>query len=114
MQQLKIINLISEGLIYGSVDGLKSAFLNDTWVVNANGSGNFTGVSMSWVNGSQDQTFLPVYSDVENEIGVSTQLVYATPIVRTVTDSDVRPKHIKHNETAVMLPSHVVLINSPY
>ncbi|WP_413730782.1 host specificity protein J [Sodalis sp. RH22] len=93
LQQLKIIDLISEGPIYGPVDGLKSAYLNDTAVVDANGNENFTGVAMSWVSGTQDQAYLPGYSDVENEIGVSTQLVYATPIARTVTDSDVN--HIR-------------------
>ncbi|WP_213993877.1 phage tail protein [Sodalis sp. dw_96] len=88
-QRIQIIDLISEGPIFGPVDGLKSFYLNDTPVLDSNGNANFTGVDAEWTSGTQDQAYLTGYSDVENEIGVSTELVYATPIVKTVTDADV-------------------------
>ncbi|AHF77887.1 Phage-related protein, tail component [Sodalis praecaptivus] len=88
-QRLQIVDLISEGPIYGPVDGLKSFYLNDTPVLDSNGNANFSGVDASWTPGTQDQTYLPGYSDIENEVGVSTVLLQASPIVKTVTDSDV-------------------------
>ena len=88
-QRLQIIDLITEGPIYGPVYGMKSFYQNGTPVLDSNGNANFTGVDAEWTSGTQDQAYLAGYSDVENEIGVSTELVYATPIVKTVTDADV-------------------------
>lgn len=88
-QKLQIIDLISEGPIFGPVNGLASVYLNNTPVLNSDGSANFTGVSAQWVNGTQDQAPLPGYSDIENEVAVSTTLLQASPIVETVTNANV-------------------------
>ena len=43
---IALLDLVSEGPIEGLVDGLKSVYLDDTPVENADGSMNFNGVSI--------------------------------------------------------------------
>src|ERR1700744_6589998 len=70
----RIVDLVSEGEIGGLVNGLQSVFLNGTPVANADGTLNFTGVQIDSRNGTQDQTYIPGYSSVENEISVTREL----------------------------------------
>ena len=84
-QYAKIIDLISEGEIGGLVNGLQSVFLNDTPIQNKDGSLNFSGVVLDWRNGTNDQSPLPGFNDVENERTVNVQVLKDKPIVRTIT-----------------------------
>lgn len=84
-QYAKVVDLISEGEIGGLVDGLRSVFLNDTPIVSQTGTVNFTGVELDYRNGTNDQSYLPGFSDVENETQVGVQVKYGIPIVRSIS-----------------------------
>lgn len=88
-QVLSIIDLLGEGEIDGPVGGLKGIYLNDTPIENSDGSINFSGVSAQWNVGTQSQSPLKGFSDVQNEVMVSTQVEYGNAITRTVTDPNV-------------------------
>lgn len=63
---IKIIDLIGEGLIGGLVNGAKSIFLNDTPLQNSNGTYNFSSVSWDHREGSPNQAIIPGFSSVES------------------------------------------------
>jgi predicted phage tail protein len=50
-----VLDLVAEGEIEGLADGLKSVFFNDTPLQNADDSYNFTGATVTSVNGTQAQ-----------------------------------------------------------
>lgn len=85
----RVLDLISEGEIEGLVNGLQSVYLDGTPIQNADGSSNFTGVSIATVNGTQSQSPLPGFPDTESEHAVNIEVKYATPIIRTITDSTI-------------------------
>lgn len=82
----QVEDALSEGEIGGLVNGLQSVKLDGTPVANADGTLNFTSVSVQQRTGTQDQTYVPGYGDVKNEIGISTELNSATPWVRAVSN----------------------------
>jgi len=84
-----VLDLVSEGEIEGLANGLKSVYFNQTPLQNDNGSYNFTGATVVSTNGSQGQSYISGFPSVENEIGVSTQVEYATPIVRQISNQDI-------------------------
>jgi len=84
----KIIDLIGEGEIRGLVDGYRSIYLNGTPLQSADGSFNFQNVSVETRSGTQDQTHIPGFPSVENEIGVDVELTSNAPVVRSVSGSD--------------------------
>ncbi|APG04964.1 hypothetical protein BJI69_14390 [Luteibacter rhizovicinus DSM 16549] len=80
----QIEDALSEGEIVGLVNGLQSVKLDGTPVANADGTLNFTGVSVQFRSGTQDQSYVPGYGSVKNEIAISTELKSITPWVRSV------------------------------
>ncbi|WP_082884052.1 host specificity protein J [Achromobacter ruhlandii] len=86
----RVIDLLSEGEIYGPVHGLGGAlrdvYLNGTPVANADGSLNFSNVSIDFRTGTQWQDPLPGFPASENTIGVSTELKATQPWVRLFTN----------------------------
>ena len=86
-QIVKIVEVISEGEIDGLVDELKSVYLDDTPVRNANGSYNFNNVSGELNVGTQTQSPLDGYESSQNEVSVGVEVKKNTgAIVRTITD----------------------------
>ena len=88
-QYANVIDLISEGEIEGLADGFKSIFLNNTVLQNPDNSYNFQDVTIYTRNGTQNQTYIPLTSGVEDEKPVGITVVQAVPQVRTITDVDV-------------------------
>jgi predicted phage tail protein len=88
-QYANVIDLISEGEIEGLADGFKSIYLNNTVLQNPDGSYNFQDVTIYTRNGTQNQTYIPLTSGVEDEKPVGLTVVKAVPQVRTITDVDV-------------------------
>jgi len=84
-----VLDLVSEGEIEGLADGLKSVYFNQTPLQNENGSYNFTGATVVSTTGTQSQSYIAGFPSVENEIGVSTQVEYPTPIVRQISNADI-------------------------
>lgn len=90
-QFYRVLDLISEGPIYGPVDQehLSSFKLNKTPVTDATGSVSVNGVSVAWRPGSETQSPMNGFSAIEATTIVNTEVTYDTPLVRTITDQDV-------------------------
>ncbi|PUE78363.1 hypothetical protein C3D71_08260 [Cronobacter sakazakii] len=90
-QFYRVLDLISEGPIYGPVDQshLSSFMLNKTPITDANGNVSINGVSAAWRPGSETQAPINGFSAIEATTIVNTEVKYATPLVRTITDQDV-------------------------
>ncbi|NIG74937.1 host specificity protein J [Klebsiella sp. Ap-873] len=90
-QFLKVLDLISEGPIYGPVDQehLSSFLLNKTPVTSVNGDTNINGVSVAWRPGSETQSPINGFSAIEATTIVNNDITFDTPLVRTVSDVDV-------------------------
>lgn len=84
----RVIDVISEGEIEGLVDGLKSIYLDDTPIQNADGSMNFSGVSVAWRNGTPSQGYVPGFAASENEIAVATEVKASAPVVRSIANQN--------------------------
>jgi predicted phage tail protein len=75
----QVLDLICEGEIGGLVDGLKSIYLDDTPIMNADGSTNFTGVTFATVNGTQTQSAMAGFDkDVSAPFNVNTEVKIST------------------------------------
>ncbi|NIF03308.1 host specificity protein J [Pantoea sp. Acro-805] len=90
-QFLRVLDLISEGPIYGPVDQnhLSSFMLNKTPVTDSSGNSTINGVSVAWRPGTATQTPINGFNAIEATTVVNTDVTQATPLVRTVTDTDV-------------------------
>ncbi|WP_254989622.1 host specificity protein J [Enterobacter roggenkampii] len=90
-QFYRVLDLISEGPIYGPVDQehLSSFKLNKTPVTDATGSVSVNGVSVAWRPGSETQSPINGFSAIEATTILNTEVTYDTPLVRTITDQDV-------------------------
>lgn len=91
----KIIDLVSEGEIVGLVDGMKSVFLDETPLQNADDTLNFKNVILEHRYGTQTQDPLLGFADVENEIAVGVELIYGTPWTHNVTNLDLDAVRIR-------------------
>ena len=89
VQFARVLDLISEGEIEGIEGGQKGVFLDGTPVQDSNGNNNFTGYSFDTRNGTQSQSYIPDSLGPQSEKAVGVEVVKATPVVRTITDTDV-------------------------
>ncbi|OPB09051.1 host specificity protein J [Pseudomonas synxantha] len=80
----RLLDLVSEGEVRGMADGMRSVFLGETPLANADGSLNFSGVTLDVRTGSQDQLYIPGFPAVESETGVGVELRSDQPWVRAV------------------------------
>lgn len=83
----RVLDLISEGEIVGLKDGLKSVFLDETPMMNADGTLNFQGAKIWTRTGSQDQDYIPGFPAVESEVGIGIELKSDQPWTRSVNNS---------------------------
>lgn len=87
----RIVDAISEGPIKGFAHGgtnpLQDVYLNETPVANADGSLNFSNIIIDSRSGTIDQSSMPSFSNVENEIGVGVELRHSTPWVQAISDT---------------------------
>lgn len=90
-QFYRVLDLISEGPIYGPVDQshLSSFLLNKTPVTGSNGTVNINGVSVAWRPGSEFQSPINGFSAIEATTIINNDVTFDTPLVRAVTDVDV-------------------------
>ncbi|MFN5256093.1 MAG: host specificity protein J [Limnohabitans sp.] len=91
----RVVDLISEGEIEGLVNGLQSVYLDDTPIQNADGTTNFSGVTLETRDGTQQQSYVPGFSSVENEVPVGVEIKSSQSVVRSITDPDVDAVRIK-------------------
>lgn len=88
-QQVKILEILSEGEIEGLVDGVKSVYLDKTPIQAENGSYNFNNLEAAYNYGLQDQSVLAGFNTSDKEVSVGVEVKRNTPITRTITDSKV-------------------------
>ena len=88
-QLVKIVEVISEGEVYGLADGMKSIYFDKTPVQNKDGSYNFKNVQIEGRVGGQVQDLMAGFNTSEKEVGVGTLVKKNLPITRTVTDNKV-------------------------
>ena len=77
---------LSEGEIYGLVDGGKSIRLDGTPIINDNGEPNFPDVSWDFRAGSIDQTHIKGFSSVENEQSINVELRHDRPYTKAINN----------------------------
>ena len=90
-----MVDLVCEGEIEGLAADLQSVYLDDTPIQNPDGSYNFTGVTLETRPGTQQQSYIPGFSAVENEVAVGVECKANQPVVRSITDPDVDAVRIK-------------------
>lgn len=83
----RIVDLVSEGEIEGLVDGEASIFLDETPGASG-GAPTFPSLKWEFRPGTQNQSHIPGFAQVENNIGISTELRSDAPWVRSVTSLD--------------------------
>jgi hypothetical protein len=93
-QYVTVLDLLSEGEIQGLKNGLQSIFLNNTPIQNPNGTLNFQNVTIYERNGTQNQSVIPIASDIQDERPVNVNVLQAVPIVRTITDTNVNAARV--------------------
>ncbi len=99
----RVVDLVCEGEIEGLVNGLQSVFLDDTPIQNADGSYNFSGVTLESRPGTQQQGYIPGFASVESEVSVGVECKFAQPVVRSITDPDVDAVRLKVSMPALTL-----------
>ncbi len=97
----KILDIVSEGPIVGPIDGLKSVVLGGTPIQNPDGSTNFQNYSVDWRLGTSDQTFMPGFPSVENEIAVGVALTSDTPWSKAVQNTQLTAVRIRFGVPAI-------------
>ena len=83
-----VLDLISEGPVQGLDNGLRSVYLDGTPIIGPSGAENFTGYSSEFRTGTQDQAYIPT-GGIESENSVSVEATNASPVIRTIADTDV-------------------------
>lgn len=89
VQYASVLDLLSEGEIQGLDDSAKSIYLDGTPVQSTSGTDNFSGYTIITRNGTQAQGYIPSATGIESENGVNVEITNPTPVVRTITDTDV-------------------------
>lgn len=99
-QYLKIVDLLSEGQIAGLDKGLQSILIAGTPLQNVDGTYNSKGFIIEGRNGTQTQTAIDGYSQVESSKSVGVQLKKGFPVIRTVESPDAKKARV-----SISLPS---------
>lgn len=89
VQYASVLDLLCEGEIQGLDDGLKSVYIDGTPILGPTGSANFSGYTTDFRTGTQAQAYIAGTNGTESENGVNVEVTNATPVVRTITDTDV-------------------------
>lgn len=85
-QFARVLDLVSEGEIVGLVNGLKSIYLDDTPLQNADDSYNFNNVSVQTRVGTQSQGYVSGFPSVESESAVGVEVKNSASVTRSVSN----------------------------
>ncbi|NDV20818.1 host specificity protein J, partial [Pseudodesulfovibrio sp. JC047] len=99
----RAIGVLSEGEIGGLVDGAKSIYFDSTPLQAADGSYNFQGVKWWERKGTPDQEHIPGFASVENELEVAAVVAHDTPVVRTITNTEVDAVRVRVHLNALVV-----------
>ncbi|MDR0701335.1 MAG: hypothetical protein LBF61_02830 [Azoarcus sp.] len=93
-QYARFVDLLSEGPIVGLVDGLQSIFLDEVPLENPGGGFNFQDVIVETREGTQDQTYIGGFPQVESEVAVAVRVKADQPVVRTITNININAARV--------------------
>lgn len=84
-----ILDLLGEGELAGwySNDALKDIFLDETPIMNEDGTMNFSNVQVDWREGTQSQSYIPGFPAVENEIAVGVELKQSATWTKAISNT---------------------------
>ncbi|MFP3549759.1 phage tail protein [Paraburkholderia sp. SIMBA_049] len=85
-QYARVINLICEGEVEGIVGDAAGIYVDDTPLMNADGSWNFVGAGIEWRLGNATQAPITGFSATESESTVGVTVTVNAPVVRSVTN----------------------------
>jgi predicted phage tail protein len=85
----QVLDLVAEGEILGLANGMQSVFFDETPLQNTDGSFNFSGATVTSVNGTQAQPYISGFPATENEIAVGVELENGVPLVRQITNTQI-------------------------
>lgn len=85
----RVLDLLSEGEVEGVVDGLKGVFFNNTPVQNADGTNNFSGVTIKFRTGTASQTLIPGFDEASQVVTVGVTVTTTAPQTISVSETDV-------------------------
>lgn len=88
---------LSEGEVFGLVDGGKSIKLDGTPLINDNGQPNFENVTWEFRTGTIDQEHIKGFSSVENEQNVGVELRHDRPFTRAISNTQLSAVVIRLN-----------------
>ena len=87
----RVLDLVSEGPIVGPVHGIeeiaKDIYLNETPVMNEDGTLNFSGVTIDYRSGTQDQDYIQGFPASEVTIGVGVEITSSQPWTQFISDT---------------------------
>lgn len=86
---VKVIEVISEGPIVGVCGGARGILINNTPLMNADGTYNFPRIGWDYRVGLPSQDYMPGFASAAAEISVNAPLLLATPVVRTTTSVNI-------------------------
>ncbi|USE84355.1 host specificity protein J [Acinetobacter tibetensis] len=92
---IKILYGLSEGPIKGLVDGIRSIYLDDTPLQDANGIWNFENVTVDSRLGTNDQTYIEGFPDISSETGIGVELKSSAAWVKSFTNLELDALHIR-------------------
>jgi|GEM_PF-3565158 len=79
-----------QGIVGGYANGAKNIFLNDTPLMNADGTLNFQGVTWDYRVGTPDQSWIEGFPAVENthsgDVGLPVEIKRSSPAIRSITN----------------------------
>lgn len=87
IQYADVLDLIAEGEIVGLIDGMKSIYLDDTPLQNADGSFNFSNVIWQQCTGTQTQTPMTGFNSSAAETPVGAEITSVNSVTRTLSNS---------------------------
>lgn len=85
----KLLEAWCEGEVEGPVNGLKSIFFDGTPIQDASGNYNFKNYKIFWLPGTQDQSYIPDFSDATTAISYGVRVKHDLPWIHTVTSATV-------------------------
>jgi predicted phage tail protein len=81
-----------QGIVGGYAEGAKNIFLNDTPLMNKDGTLNFQGVTWDYRVGTPDQSWIPGFPAVENthsgDVGLPVEIKRSSPAIRSITNTN--------------------------
>lgn len=101
----KVLDLISEGPIVGPVHGdtglMRDIYLNQTPIQNEDGSVNFSGVTVDFRAGTQDQDYIAGFPAQEASIQVGVEVKSSLPWTQLITNTQLDAVRISFGVTAL-------------